>query len=66
VTDTQADYIRTDELDDALVPLDVLRDKLGVSERTLRRRLEGIPHHAYPGGKAVRWGDVKNIEGLKR
>ena len=61
MTDAKSDYARTDEADEALIPLAVLRTGTGMSERTLRRRLEGITKHPYKGGTAVRWGDVRAI-----
>jgi hypothetical protein len=57
----KSDYVRTDELDEALIPLEVLREKLGVPERTLRRRLTGITKHPYKGGKAVKWRDISGL-----
>lgn len=60
MTGTRSDYVRTDELDEALVPLDTLADLFGVTERTLRRWLDAdrIERRPYNGGKAVRWGDI--------
>ncbi|WP_405375955.1 MULTISPECIES: hypothetical protein [unclassified Microbacterium] len=47
---------------DVLIPLDVLRDRFGVSERTLRYWLkaDSVELHRYGDGyKAVRWGDIE-------
>lgn len=64
---TQADYIRSDELADAKVPIDQLPDLFGVSDRTIRNWIhaDGIELHPYgpskfgdPHGKAIRWGDI--------
>lgn len=48
----------SDELDDVLVPLSVLRERFRMPERTMRRRLTGITTVRYAGGKAIRWGDA--------
>lgn len=59
--DRQTDYARTDELDDALIPIEMLREKLGVSTRTMARRLGNATRHRYNGGYAVKWGDVSHL-----
>lgn len=65
---TKDDYVRTDEIDDASVPIAWLPRLFNVSERTIRTWLEadGIetyPHptlESRPGmpDKAVRFGDI--------
>lgn len=63
----QADYVRSDELADALVPIENLPELFGVSDRTIRTWIKtgNIELHAYPPsqfghphGKAIRFGDV--------
>lgn len=77
MTDPRSDYARTDDLDNALIPLEMLREKLGITDRALRRLLTGIERHRYGGtpfdpkhpdappkpgrDKAVRWGDIKHL-----
>ena len=66
--DQQADYVRTDELDDAAVPVAWLPRLFGVSERTIQRWMKAddlatFPHpseESRPGmpDLAVRWGDI--------
>lgn len=48
------------ELDEALVPLDVLEARFNVSRWTIDRWLkaDSIKRHVFPGGKFVRWGDL--------
>ncbi|WP_100813038.1 hypothetical protein [Microbacterium lacus] len=48
------------ELDEALVPLDVLEARFNVSRWTIDRWLkaDSIERHVYSGGKFVRWGDL--------
>lgn len=63
----RSDYIRSDELADALIPIDQLPLIFGVDARTIRRwiKADGITTHPYgaskfgdPHGKAVRFGDI--------
>lgn len=69
MNETQDDYARTDQLDDALIPIALIREQMSVSERTLSRRLAGIDKHRFgrtgtgnPGREwAVRWGDIKHL-----
>lgn len=66
--DRQSDYIRSDELEDAAVPIAWLPRLFGVSERTIQRwmdadNLETFPHpseESRPGipDRAIRWGDI--------
>ncbi len=50
MTDTRADYVRTDELDGTLVPLETMRTYYDVSRKTLERWLaaDGIETHQLP------------------
>lgn len=45
-----------------IIPLEVLRDELGIPDRTLRRRLADVPKVEYNRGKehrkGVRWSDL--------
>lgn len=68
---TQADYIRTDELQDAFVPIENLPALFGVSRSTINRWLAAgeFARHPYNGskfgdapGKAVRFGDIINAK----
>lgn len=63
----RSDYVRTDQLEDTLVPLDTLEALFGVSRWTIMRwiELDGIARHAYAGGKAVRWGDIPHGAGKR-
>ncbi len=65
--DRQADYIRSDELADALVPIEQLPELFGVSDRSIRAwiKADNLELHKYgqstfgdPHGKAIRWGDI--------
>lgn len=65
--DRQSDYIRSDELADAKIPLDQLPALFNVSRRTIERWLAAgaFTRHPYAGndfgdapGKAVRFGDL--------
>jgi hypothetical protein len=68
VSSTQSDYIRTNELQDAVVALADLPALFGVDARTIRRWVvaDGIttfPHPVPPPNAnehrlALRWGDV--------
>lgn len=64
---TQSDYIRSDELADAKVPIDQLPGLFGVSLRTIKRWLTAGTFTRYPyngndfgdkPGKAIRFGDI--------
>lgn len=46
---------------DALIPISWLRDRLGVSERTMARRLGTVTRHRYADGYAVRYGDIAHL-----
>jgi len=51
--------------EDALIPLDVLRQRFGISESTAYRwlRADSIELVRYGDGfKAVRWGDIENAQ----
>lgn len=67
---TQSDYIRSDELQEAIVPVADLPDLFHVDMRTIRRwidadELRTFPHPMHPEGTegrpplVVRWGDVQ-------
>lgn len=66
--DQQADYIRTDEIEDSSVPIAWLPRLFGVSESTITRwlRADGIATYPHPTEQsrpgmpdtAVRWGDI--------
>ena len=60
MSDRRSDYIRTDQLADALVPLDTIMTVFRISRRTLEYwcKADEITRHEYPGGKAIRWGDI--------
>lgn len=64
---TRDDYVRTDELDDALIPLSIIREQTGWSEATLRRKLAGVPRVRYGGvpgrEKAVKFRDIEKLLG---
>ena len=53
---------RTETVDEALVPLETIRVRFGISRATLHRWLtaDGIATHPIPGRQAhaVRWGDI--------
>lgn len=64
---TQADYIRSDELAEAKIPIEQLPDLFGVSRATINRWLAAGDFTRYPykgnefgdaPGKAVRFGDL--------
>ncbi|WP_136043308.1 MULTISPECIES: hypothetical protein [unclassified Microbacterium] len=65
---TKTDYIRSDELADAVVPVAWLTGLFKVSESTIRRwlRADGIATFPHPTEEtrpgmpdlAVRWGDI--------
>lgn len=59
--DTRDDYTLTSEADTVLIPLEQIRERTGMNERTLRRRLAGIVRHPYKGGVAVKWGDIRHL-----
>ena len=63
MTDTKADYVLSSELNDAMIPLDTLATVFNVTDRTIRNwcNEDGITRHPYPGGKAVRWGDIPTV-----
>ena len=46
---------------DALIPISWLRESLGVSERTMARRLGSVTRHRYADGYAVRYGDIAHL-----
>lgn len=66
--DRQSDYTRTDELDDAAVPIAWLPRLFGVNKRTIERWMKAdslttFPHpteQTRPGlpDQAIRWGDI--------
>lgn len=65
--DRQADFIRSDEIGDTLVPIENLPALFQVGERTIRNwiKADKIELHPYPPsqfghphGKAVRFGDL--------
>lgn len=66
MTESRDDYVGTADLDTMLIPLDVLREKLGISKWTLARRIGDVERVPYRGGKAVRWGDIKHLLGKPR
>lgn len=64
---TQADFIRSDQLRDALVPIENLPALFNVSRSTIKRWLaaDKLTRHPYKGskfgdapGKAIRFGDI--------
>jgi hypothetical protein len=70
--DTQADYIRSDELDEAAVPIAWLPRLFNVSESTIRRwiRADDITTFDHPTeqtrpgmpDRAIRYGDIPSKE----
>lgn len=50
-------------VDDALIPLEVVRERYGVPASTLRRWLtrEGIRSVQYGTERAVRWADIEHL-----
>lgn len=75
--DTQADYIRSDELQEAVIPVAELPDLFLVDMRTIRRwiatdTLTTFPHPMHPDGVegrpplVIRWGDIPIGEHARR
>lgn len=68
-SDRQVDYVRTDELDDAIVPLEWLPGLFGVTDRTIRNWVKSDSIVTFPNPlldtrdgqakeHAIRWGDI--------
>lgn len=60
MTDTCNQYVRTDEVDDALVTLDDLKIAFQVNRKTIERWItaDGIERVPFGREKAVRIGDI--------
>lgn len=70
---SKADYVRTDELDRTIVPLDTIRNYFGVSRDTIERwaRADGIQVHDLPSPngpgreKGMVWTDIRSLPAHK-